>query len=269
MTNKINNYRDFGAASPDALAAETGAWREFLDKEFSKEYFIRLQAFLKDEAEAISTSDGAACKEIFPPANEVFSALKLTPPNKVKAVILGQDPYHGRGQAHGLAFSVKPGITIPKSLQNIYKELQSDSTALKSIHNQDNAANEALQNPISADSSIWQGNLVRWAEQGVLLLNTVLTVRENSAGSHRGRGWEIFTDRILQEIDRFDRPIAFVLWGNDARKKKPLITNPHRLVIESAHPSPLSAHRGFFGSAPFGRINKFLADSGSEPIRWI
>ncbi len=269
MTNKINNYRDFGAASPNTLAAETGAWRELLHKEFSKEYFGSLQAFLKKEAKTINIIEDATLKEIFPPANEVFSALKLTPPNKVKAVILGQDPYHGRGQAHGLAFSVKPGITIPKSLQNIYKELQSDSTALKSIHNQDNAANEALQNPISADSSIWQGNLVRWAEQGVLLLNTVLTVRENSAGSHRGRGWEIFTDRILQEIDRFDRPIAFVLWGNDARKKKPLITNPHRLVIESAHPSPLSAHRGFFGSAPFGRINKFLADSGSEPIRWI
>ena len=183
---------------------------------------------------------------MYPPSDEIFSAYKLTPMSKVKVVIIGQDPYHEPGQAHGLSFSVKPGIEIPPSLVNIYKELESDLGC-------------RIPN---------NGYLVKWAEQGVLLLNSVLTVRAHAAFSHQGHGWEEYTDAAIKGLNKVNRPIVFILWGSSARKKKQMLDNPAHLIIESAHPSPLSAYRGFFGSRPFSRTNEFLVANGETPIDW-
>ena len=178
--------------------------------------------------------------------NDIFNALKTTAYSDVKAVILGQDPYHGAGQAHGMCFSVKKGVEPPPSLKNIFKEIH-DETGL----------------PIPA-----HGELTQWAERGVLLLNTALTVREGQANSHRGQGWEIFTDRIIELLNERDKPIVFLLWGGNARAKKKIISNPKHLVLECAHPSPLSAHSGFFGCGHFTKANDFLKAAGMEPIDW-
>ena len=183
---------------------------------------------------------------IFPPKDYIFNALKLTPYNNVKVVIVGQDPYHGVGEAHGLSFSVRDGIMVPPSLQNIYKELNSD-----------------LGINISTT-----GDLTKWADQGVLLLNSVLTVKKDSPASHKGLGWEPLTDYIIKKLNSKDTPIVFILWGNFARSKKVYITNPKHLVIESAHPSPFSANHGFFGSKPFSRTNQFLEQNKIQPIDW-
>ena len=184
--------------------------------------------------------------QIFPPADDIFNAFALTPLHEVKVVILGQDPYHGEGQAHGLCFSVKPDVEIPPSLVNIYKELQDDCGC------------EIPNN----------GYLTKWAKQGVLLLNTVLTVRAHQANSHRGIGWEEFTDAAILVLNEQDRPMVFILWGRPAQMKKSMLTNPNHLIIESPHPSPLSAYRGFFGSRPFSRTNKYLKEHGLKEIDW-
>lgn len=184
--------------------------------------------------------------QIFPPADDIFNAFALTPLHEVKVVILGQDPYHGEGQAHGLCFSVKPDVEIPPSLVNIYKELQDDCGC------------EIPNN----------GYLTKWAKQGVLLLNTVLTVRAHQANSHRGIGWEEFTDAAIRVLNEQDRPMVFILWGRPAQMKKSMLTNPNHLIIESPHPSPLSAYRGFFGSRPFSRTNKYLKEHGLKEIDW-
>lgn len=185
-------------------------------------------------------------KTIFPPKDYVFNALKLTPYNNVKVVIVGQDPYHGIGEAHGLSFSVQKGIKIPPSLQNIYKELNDD---LK-IPPKDN------------------GDLTNWAKEGVLLLNAVLTVEKDKAASHRNLGWELFTDYIIKLVNAKDTPVVFILWGNFAKEKKKLITNSKHLVLTSPHPSPFSAYSGFFGSKPFSKTNEFLVKTGQKPIDW-
>ena len=176
----------------------------------------------------------------------IFNALKFTAYEDVKAVILGQDPYHQPGQAHGLCFSVQKGVQIPPSLVNIYKELESDLGIKPASH----------------------GNLESWAQNGVLLLNTVLTVRQNQANSHKGKGWEIFTDRVIELLNQRQQPMVFILWGNNAKAKEKLITNPNHLIIKSAHPSPLSAHYGFWGGRYFSRTNEFLESTGQEPIDW-
>ncbi len=183
---------------------------------------------------------------IFPSKENIFNALKLTPYSNVKVVIMGQDPYHGVGEAHGLSFSVQKGIKIPPSLQNIYKELEDDLHIPPKAH----------------------GELTNWAKQGVLLLNAVLTVEKDKAGSHRNLGWELFTDYIIKLLNLKDDPIVFILWGNYARSKKKYITNSKHLIIESAHPSPLSAYNGFFGSKPFSKTNNFLINNNKEPIDW-
>ena len=183
---------------------------------------------------------------MFPPEAEVFAALHLTSYEDVKVFILGQDPYHGEGQAHGLCFSVRPDVQIPPSLQNIYTEMQPDIGVTPPTH----------------------GNLESWARQGVLLLNAVLTVQAHKAGSHRNRGWEIFTDQIIRVVNDKQERVVFLLWGAFAQKKKPLIDADRHVVIESPHPSPLSAHRGFFGSRPFSRTNSALTAAGREPIDW-
>ena len=212
-------------------------WDEVLKGEFDKPYYRELRAFLKQEY---------ASRRIFPDMYHIFEALKLTPYNEIKAVILGQDPYHEVGQAHGLCFSVQRGIKLPPSLVNIYKELESD-----------------LGIPMAKD-----GDLSCWARQGVLLLNAALTVREGCANSHRGRGWEQFTDRVIELVNQKTEPVVFVLWGSNARQKKAMITNPIHGILESVHPSPLSAHGGFFGSRPFSRANDFLRKNGRAPIDW-
>lgn len=209
------------------------SWDELLKPEFEKEYYLLLREFLKSEYRSHT---------IYPEMHDIFNALKYTPFEKVKAVILGQDPYHGKGQAHGLCFSVQKGIQKPPSLVNIFKELHSETGA-----------------DIPKD-----GWLVPWAEQGVLLLNTVLTVREGQANSHKGKGWEKLTDRIIELLNDRPEPIVFILWGANARAKKMLITNPSHLVLESAHPSPLSAHNGFLGNGHFVKANNFL----EFPIDW-
>ena len=217
--------------------SETGAWAEYLTGEAKKAYFPALCGKV-EEAYANST--------VYPPRQELFSAFLLTPPEAVRAVILGQDPYHEPGQAHGLSFSVKPGVPLPKSLRNIYKELQED-----------------------VGSAPPDGCLIPWAKQGVLLLNAALTVEAHEAGSHRKFGWERFTDGVIEATNRLPQPIAFLLWGGWAQKKQALIhTDAPRLILTSAHPSPLSAYRGFFGSRPFSGINAFLARNGEPPIRW-
>ena len=202
-----------------------------------------LLAFVKEEYDAAE----AGGTPIYPPRPQLFAAFAETPPEQVRVVLLGQDPYHGEGQAQGLSFSVPQGVRTPPSLRNIFKERESD-----------------LGIPAEGASPC----LHPWARQGVLLLNTTLTVRAASAGSHRKRGWEIFTDRILTHLDASDAPMVFVLWGADARRKHVLLQNPRHLVLQSEHPSPLSAYRGFFGSAPFSKINDYLKEHGLAPIDW-
>lgn len=212
-------------------------WLAELGAEFRKPYYKTLYEFVKTEYNTT---------QVFPPADDIFNAFHLTPLSQVKVVILGQDPYHNVGQAHGLCFSVKPEVDIPPSLVNIYKELQDDLGCY--IPN--------------------NGYLVKWAKQGVLLLNTVLTVRAHQANSHRGRGWEEFTDAAIQALNRQDRPIVFILWGRPAQSKKRMLDNPNHLILEAPHPSPLSAYNGFFGSKPFSKTNRFLQEHGEEEIDW-
>ncbi|MBO8165369.1 MAG: uracil-DNA glycosylase [Brevibacillus sp.] len=212
-------------------------WAEFLSSEFEKPYYIKLREFLKEEYRT---------RTIYPDMYDIFNALHYTSYADTKVVILGQDPYHGPGQAHGLSFSVKPGVTPPPSLQNMFKELQNDLGC--TIPN--------------------NGCLVKWAEQGVLLLNTVLTVRRGAPNSHRGMGWETFTDRVIAALNEREKPVVFLLWGKNAQEKRHLITAPHHHIIMSPHPSPFSANRGFFGSRPFSRTNQFLKSIGSREIDW-
>lgn len=212
-------------------------WDGILKDEFTKEYYLKLREFLKQEYRSHT---------VYPDMYSIFNALKMTPYENVKAVILGQDPYHEPNQAFGLCFAVKDGTKLPPSLVNIYKEMQSD-----------------LGIPPAKS-----GDLSCWARQGVLLLNTVLTVRGGSANSHKGKGWENLTDEIIRKLNEKSQPIVFILWGANARSKKALITNPKHFIIESAHPSPLSAFNGFFGSKPFSRTNYFLMKSMIPPINW-
>lgn len=212
-------------------------WLELLQEECTKPYFTKLEQILVEEERQYN---------IYPPKEKRFLALELTPYEDVKVVILGQDPYHGSGQAHGLAFSVEERISNPPSLRNIYKELQEDVGCL-----------------IPSD-----GNLKNWAKQGVLLLNTSLTVREGEADSHKDIGWEDFSDAIIKKLNEKPMPVVFILWGGHARKKAKMITAPQHYIIESAHPSPLSAYRGFFGSKPFSRTNQCLDVQGMQPIIW-
>ncbi|WP_438434504.1 uracil-DNA glycosylase [Gorillibacterium sp. sgz500922] len=212
-------------------------WAEPLNGEFEKPYYRELRAFLAQEYRTHT---------VYPDMHDIFNALHTTPLHQVKAVILGQDPYHGPGQAHGLSFSVKPGVPVPPSLRNMLQELHDDLGCLIPNH----------------------GNLTHWAKQGVLLLNTVLTVEAGKANSHKGKGWEIFTDKVIQTVNALDRPVVFLLWGSPAQSKLPMIDTGRHGVIRSPHPSPLSAHRGFFGSRPFSRTNQFLQEHGEEPIDW-
>jgi uracil-DNA glycosylase len=219
------------------MGAIDNDWLEAIGGEFKKPYYKELYQFVKKE---YSTS------LIFPKPEDIFNAFHFTPLHEVKVVILGQDPYHNDGQAHGLSFSVPRGVDIPASLQNIYKEMHDDI----GTYIPDN------------------GNLEKWAKQGVLLLNTVLTVRAHQAASHQGHGWENFTDAVIQAVNKEDRPIVFILWGTPARRKKIMLDNTKHLVLESPHPSPLSAYRGFFGSRPFSQTNEFLIKNGEKPIDW-
>ncbi|MBC7417022.1 MAG: uracil-DNA glycosylase [Pedobacter sp.] len=215
------------------------SWLDVLQNEFEKDYMLQLKAFLLTEKNA--------GKKIFPNNSEIFSALNSTVFEKVKVVILGQDPYHGPGQAHGLSFSVKKGIATPPSLKNIYKELQSD-----------------LDNFVIPD----HGHLQQWAEQGVLLLNTTLTVRAAEPGSHQKQGWETFTDTIIKKLSDQKESLVFLLWGNYAKQKVALIDQTKHLIIFSAHPSPFSAYNGFFGTKPFSKTNTWLTEHGLNPINW-
>jgi len=219
------------------MAAIANDWLEPLSPEFKKDYYKKLYKKVQEEY---------ATHLIFPPGNEIFSAFELTPLSEVKVVIIGQDPYHNVGQAHGLCFSVKPDVEIPPSLVNIYKELQDDLGCY--IPN--------------------NGYLVKWAKQGVLMLNTVLTVRAHQANSHRGIGWEEFTSAAIRILNEQDRPMVFILWGSPAQTKKKMLNNPKHLILEAPHPSPLSAYRGFFGSRPFGKTNEYLLQNGLTPIDW-
>ena len=212
-------------------------WHDVIGGEKEKEYFHAVRSFEQSERNQ---------HKVFPAAENVFKALELTPFDNVKVVILGQDPYHGDNQAHGLSFSVQKGIALPPSLLNIYKELESD-----------------LGIPVAKS-----GDLTPWAKQGVLLLNTVLTVRAHEANSHRGQGWETFTDAVISSLNQASHPIVFILWGRPAQEKEKLITNPKHVVLKSVHPSPLSAYRGFFGSKPFSKANAFLEATGQTPIDW-
>ncbi|KMY55720.1 uracil-DNA glycosylase [Bacillus sp. FJAT-27231] len=212
-------------------------WAELLEDEFEKPYYKELREFLKEEY---------ATKTIYPDMNDIFNALHYTAFKDVKVVILGQDPYHGPGQAHGLSFSVKPDVPLPPSLRNIFKELHND-----------------LGCPIPHN-----GYLVPWAKQGVLLLNTVLTVRKGEAHSHQGKGWEKLTDRIISLISSREEPVVFILWGKPAQKKLALIDQQKHCIIQAPHPSPLSASRGFFGSKPFSKANECLKQFGEKPITW-
>ena len=212
-------------------------WNEILAEEMQKDYYQELQAFVQKRRAEV---------RVFPEEKNVFNALELTPFESVKVVILGQDPYHGFGQAHGLSFSVQKGIPLPPSLKNIYKELQED-----------------LGGELPTE-----GDLSHWAKQGVLLLNTVLTVEEGNANSHKGMGWERLTNRLIESLNELNHPVIFILWGKPAQDKEKLITNPSHVILKSPHPSPLSAYRGFFGSKPFSRINDILIQQGQIPIRW-
>ncbi len=212
-------------------------WDALLGEEFTKDYYLTLREFLKKEYFS---------KTVYPPMGDIFNALKYTSFSQTKVVILGQDPYHGPGQAHGLCFSVQPGIKFPPSLQNIFKELSEEY---------------GFAPPKT-------GELTEWAKRGVLLLNTTLTVREGSPQSHKGQGWEILTDAIISLLNQKTEPVVFLLWGANAWAKKPLIKNPLHLVLECAHPSPLSAYRGFFGCGHFRKANEYLEKCGLSPIDW-
>ena len=213
-------------------------WLDALSDEFKKPYYKQLYSFIKDEYSK---------SVIYPPSEDIFNALHLTPLDKVKVLVLGQDPYHEPGQAHGLSFSVLPGkADTPPSLVNIYKELSDDLGCY--VPN--------------------NGYLKKWADQGVLLLNTVLTVRAHQANSHKGRGWEQFTDAIIKAVNEQDRPIVYMLWGKPAQMKKSMLNNPKHLILEAPHPSPLSAYRGFFGCKHFSKCNEFLANNGLSTIDW-
>ncbi|WP_067841702.1 uracil-DNA glycosylase [Amphibacillus sediminis] len=212
-------------------------WAEQLEVEFNKPYYVKLRQFLKQEYQT---------QVIYPDMYDIFNALHYTPYANVKVVILGQDPYHGPNQAHGLSFSVKPEVPIPPSLQNMYKELSNDLGCTIPNH----------------------GYLVKWAEQGVLLLNNVLTVRRGQAHSHKGMGWETFTNRVIEVINDKPEPVVYLLWGAAAQKKQEMIDTDKHFIIKSPHPSPLSAHRGFFGSKPFSKANAYLQEAGREPIDW-
>src|SRR4030042_3132513 len=213
------------------------SWKSRLSEEFEKEYFVRLSEFVKEEYRT---------KTIFPPGSLIFNAFNLSPFDKIKAVIIGQDPYHGPGQAHGLCFSVREGVEFPPSLINIFKEIESDL---------------GIPEPSS-------GNLTRWAQQGVLLLNATLTVRAHQAGSHQKKGWEEFTDYVIRVLNNEKRNLVFFLWGAYAQKKGESIDRSRHLVLESVHPSPLSASKGFFGNRHFSRCNDYLVTKGIEPIAW-
>lgn len=213
------------------------SWDSVLADEFEKDYYKDLREFLKKEYSRHT---------VYPEMHNIFNALKAAPYDQVKAVILGQDPYHEPGQAHGLCFSVQKGVPQPPSLVNIFKEMKADLGITPPDH----------------------GCLTDWAEQGVLLLNAVLTVRAHEANSHKGKGWEIFTDRVIELLNEREKPIVFILWGANAKAKEKLITNPQHLIITGAHPSPLSAHNGFWGGKYFSRTNEFLIEKGIEPINW-
>lgn len=219
------------------MGAIANDWLAPLKPEFSKPYYAQLYKTVLNEYKT---------QRVFPPSGEIFHAFEVTPLHEVKVVILGQDPYHGEGQAHGLCFSVRPEVEIPPSLENIYTELHDDLDCY--IPN--------------------NGYLEKWAKQGVLLLNTVLTVRAHQANSHRGIGWEEFTDAAIRILNKEDRPIVFILWGRPAQQKKAMLDNPRHLILEAPHPSPLSAYRGFFGSRPFSKTNDFLKSHGITPIDW-
>ena len=216
---------------------DLGAWTPYLEQELRAPYFAALLQ---------RVGAARAAGTVYPPEERTFFALTATPPERVRAVILGQDPYHGPGQAHGLCFSVQPGVQPPPSLQNIFKELQSD---LGIVPPKD-------------------GTLTKWAERGVLMLNTTLTVRRGQANSHKNLGWTTFTDHIIEKLNEHEQPIVFLLWGGNARSKKKLITAPQHLVLESVHPSPLSAYNGFFGCKHFSKCNAFLEAHGIDPIDW-
>ncbi|GAA0676674.1 uracil-DNA glycosylase [Clostridium cadaveris] len=212
-------------------------WKDLLEDEFKSSYYLNLRKFLISEYKS---------NIVYPNMYDIFNALHYTPYNKVKVVILGQDPYHGPNQAHGLSFSVKPGVPAPPSLVNIYKELHTD-------------LNCYIPN---------NGYLKKWADQGILLLNAVLTVRAGEANSHRNKGWENFTNKIIELVNSKTEPVVFILWGKNAQEKQTLITNPIHHIIKSVHPSPLSASRGFFGSRPFSKTNEYLKADGIDPIDW-
>ena len=219
------------------MAAISNDWLAPLSEEFKKPYYKELYQKVAEEYNST---------QVFPAPDDIFTAFDLTPLGDVKVVILGQDPYHNDGQAHGLCFSVKPDVDIPPSLVNIYKELKDDLGC--DIPN--------------------NGYLIKWAKQGVLLLNTVLTVRAHQANSHRGIGWEKFTDAVIQAVNKEDRPIVFLLWGKPAQTKKAMLNNPKHLILEAPHPSPLSSYRGFFGCKHFSKTNAFLEENGLAPIDW-
>ena len=212
-------------------------WNEILSEEMKKDYYQELQAFVQKRRAEV---------RVFPEEKNVFNALELTPFESVKVVILGQDPYHGFGQAHGLSFSVQKGIPLPPSLKNIYKELQEDI----------------------GGNLPTEGDLSHWAQQGVLLLNTVLTVEEGNANSHKGMGWERLTNRLIESLNELKHPVIFILWGKPAQDKEKLIINPNHVILKAPHPSPLSAYRGFFGSKPFSKVNDILIQQGQTPICW-
>ena len=213
-------------------------WDNYLAEEYEKPYYLQLDKIIQEEYNGENI--------IYPPIEEVFNSYRYTPLSEVKCVILGQDPYHNEGQAHGLCFSVKPGTDIPPSLMNIYKELNTDIGC--SIPN--------------------NGYLTKWAKQGVLMLNTVLTVRAHEANSHKSLGWEKFTDATIRILNQQNRPIVFILWGGPASKKEGMLNNPKHLILKAPHPSPLSSYRGFFGSKPFSRTNQFLENNGIQKIDW-
>ena len=219
------------------MSAISNDWLEPLKPEFSKPYYKKLFECIKDEYSKYP---------VYPPSDDIFNAFHLTPLNKVKVVIIGQDPYHEPGQAHGLSFSVKPGIDVPPSLVNIYKEMSEDIGTY--IPN--------------------NGYLVKWADEGVLLLNTILTVRAHQAMSHSKLGWTEFTDAAIRILNEVDRPIVFLLWGKPAQMKEVMLTNPNHLILKAPHPSPLSAYRGFFGCKHFSKANEYLMEHGETPIDW-
>lgn len=212
-------------------------WSALIKEEATKDYFIKLNDFINKEYES---------NIVFPAKEDLFSAFQATAYEQVKVVIIGQDPYHGKGQAHGMSFSVQKGVTIPPSLRNIYKELHADLGIDAPNH----------------------GYLMEWAEEGVLLLNTVLTVRQSEANSHKGKGWEQFTDVVIKKLNDRPQPIIFILWGKHAEQKEKLITGAHHYILKSPHPSPFSASRGFFGSRPFSKVNRILAELGEKEINW-